>query len=328
MARGVSSAWFSRTTGTKYSRFTKRGDPRLAFAARSGGASTAAASSSPSHSRSGLEFAYRELCDPRLLLVSLAISCAFVLFFTVAGPGSDLLADPLQRTAYFGLIGALAWPLGHCTAFALLYCLRRGRTVHLVLASLAAGLYVAANIATVAYALYGLMRPHGPPPPGWPLFYVRAAVASVVHFGLIHYFAVQLAKLRSLPEGRPETARSTVIESTPSGRFLDRLPVEVGRDVVYLKVNGHYINVITTAGSAAVLMRLADAVAELGDLGLQVHRSFWVASRHVTEVFRREGRTVVQVTGGAEVPVSRTFLAAVRKLADDKGRGVPRERSA
>ena len=75
-------------------------------------------------------------------------------------------------------------------------------------------------------------------------------------------------------------------------------------------------------------MRLADAVAELGDQGLQVHRSFWVANRHVTELFRREGRTVVQVTGGMEVPVSRTFLAAVRKLAEDKGSGIPRQRPA
>ena len=306
----------------------KRGGPRVAFAARPGGESAAAASSSFSDPRSAREFAYRELCEARLILVSLAISCVFVLFFTVAGPGSDLLTDPLRRAAYFGLISALSWPLGHCTAMAMLYCLRRCRTVHLVLASLAAGLYVAATIATVAYALDRLMRPDGPPPPGWPLFYVRAAVASVVHFGLIHYLAVQLAKLRALPEGRSETTRSPVIESTLSGRFLDRLPEEVGRDVVYLKVNGHYINVLTTAGSAAVLMRLADAVAELGDLGLQVHRSFWVAKRHVTGVFRREGRTVVQVTGGTEVPVSRTFLAAVRKLAGDKRSGIPRPRSA
>ena len=306
----------------------KRGDPRVAFADKPGRTSTAAASLSSSRPRSGLELAYRELCEARLILVSLAISCAFVLFFTVAGPGSDLLTDPLQRAAYFGLICALAWPLGHCTAMALLYCLRRCRPVHLVLASLAAGLYVAANIATVAYALDRLMRPHGPPPPAWPLFYVRAAVASVVHFGLIHYLAVQLAKLRQLPEQRSETNRSPVIESVPSGRFLDRLPEEVGRDVVYLTVNGHYINVVTTAGSAAVLMRLADAVAELGDLGLQVHRSFWVANRHVTEVVRREGRTVLQVTGGTEVPVSRTFLAAVRKLAEDKGNGIPRQRPA
>lgn len=306
----------------------RRGDPRVALEARPGGGASAAASLSPSHPRSGLELAYRELCEARLILVSLAISCAFVLFFTVAGPGSDLLADPLQRAAYFGLIGALSWPLGHCTAMALLYCLRRCRTVHLVLASMAAGLYIAANIATVAYALDRLMRPHGPPPPGWPLFYLRAAVASVVHFGLIHYLAVQLAKLRPQPERRSETTRSPVIESTLTGRFLDRLPEEVGRDVVYLKVNGHYINVITTAGSAAVLLRLADAIAELGDLGLQVHRSFWVANRHVTGVFRREGRTVVQVTGGMEVPVSRTFLAAVRKLADDKGSSIPGQRSA
>ena len=95
-------------------------------------------------------------------------------------------------------------------------------------------------------------------------------------------------------------------------RFLDRLPEPGSRDVVYLHVNGHYVNVVTTAGSHMILMRFADAVAELGDLGLQVHRSYWVALRHVTGALRRDERTVLRVTGDREVPVSRTYLAAVR----------------
>jgi len=98
-------------------------------------------------------------------------------------------------------------------------------------------------------------------------------------------------------------------------RFLDRLPPEVGRDVIYLKVSGHYITVVTTAGSGILLMRFADAVAELEGAGMQVHRSFWVAYRHVTAVEQREGRTVVCLTGGVVVPVSRTFVAAVRAAA-------------
>jgi len=95
-------------------------------------------------------------------------------------------------------------------------------------------------------------------------------------------------------------------------RFLDRLPESGSRDVVYLHVNGHYINVVTTTGAYVILMRFADAVAELGDLGLQVHRSYWVALRHVTGALRRDERTVLRVTGDHEVPVSRTYIAAVR----------------
>ena len=278
-----------------------------------------------------MESAYRELCGARLILISLCISCVWVLFLTVAGPGSELLSKPGERAAYFGAIAALSWPLGHSMAIAVLYFMRRCGNCSVVLASVAAGLYVAANIAVVAYALYVLMRPNGPPPPGWALFYVRAAVASVVHFAAIHYLAVQRARLRPLIEGEEENVRTdhdgrpvTTSEIAPAGapelpgRFLDRLPEEIGRDVVYLKVNGHYINVNTTSGTAAVLMRFADAVAELGDSGLQVHRSFWVANRHVTEVARRDDRTVIRVTGGEEVPVSRTFLATVRNLEADK----------
>ena len=127
--------------------------------------------------------------------------------------------------------------------------------------------------------------------------------------------------------GAPPGASSTsALQSAPSGeraarieaRFLERLPPEVGRDVIYLKVSGHYITVVTTAGSGILLMRFADAVAELEGAGMQVHRSFWVAFRHVTAVEQREGRTVVCLTGGEVVPVSRTFVAAVRAAATRK----------
>ena len=118
-----------------------------------------------------------------------------------------------------------------------------------------------------------------------------------------------------------EPERTQVPQSSPAAgqeggrqpRFLDRLPAALGHDVMYLKVRSHYVNVVTTAGSGALLMRFADAVAELGDQGMQVHRSYWVARRHVVGIERRAERTVLLLTGGAEVPVSRTYLAAVRE---------------
>ena len=60
-------------------------------------------------------------------------------------------------------------------------------------------------------------------------------------------------------------------------------------------------------------MRFADAVAELDGVGgLRVHRSYWVARRHVVCADRSHGRTTLRLTGGHEVPVSRTYMAAVR----------------
>ena len=59
-------------------------------------------------------------------------------------------------------------------------------------------------------------------------------------------------------------------------------------------------------------MRFADAVAELSDHGLQVHRSYWAARRYLKRLVQKNGRTVLRLTNGQESPVSRTYLTAVR----------------
>ena len=111
------------------------------------------------------------------------------------------------------------------------------------------------------------------------------------------------ASERSADRERP-TARQA--------QFYDRLSYAVSRDIIYLKVDDHYIHVHTTGGSCLVLMRFADAVADLGDLGMQVHRSYWAAHRHMLATVRREGRTMLRLTGGPHVPISRPHLPAVR----------------
>ncbi|MDE0229341.1 MAG: LytTR family DNA-binding domain-containing protein [Spirochaetaceae bacterium] len=95
-------------------------------------------------------------------------------------------------------------------------------------------------------------------------------------------------------------------------RFYRRLSRTVSRDIVYLRMDDHYVQVSSTDGSCLILMRFADAVVELGDLGMQVHRSYWVARRHMLAVVRREGRPMVRVTGGDHVPISRPYFPAVR----------------
>ena len=51
---------------------------------------------------------------------------------------------------------------------------------------------------------------------------------------------------------------------------------------------------------------------ELGDRGMQVHRSYWVATSHVTRSVRSGKRTILRLTGDHKVPVSVTHRPAVR----------------
>nr|WP_295834719.1 LytTR family DNA-binding domain-containing protein [uncultured Azospirillum sp.] len=96
--------------------------------------------------------------------------------------------------------------------------------------------------------------------------------------------------------------------------FLDRIPAKLGRDLLALEMEDHYVRVHTALGSDLILMRMRDAVAELEGIdGRQVHRSYWVAASAVAAVERKpDGKLSLRLTNGLLVPVSRTHAPSVR----------------
>jgi DNA-binding LytR/AlgR family response regulator len=102
-------------------------------------------------------------------------------------------------------------------------------------------------------------------------------------------------------------------DGTGEIRFLKRIPKGIAGDLLSLRTEDHYLRIHTTAGSDLILFRLKDALAELGPAdGLQVHRSYWVA-RDAIEAIERQGRkTILVLKNGQHVPVSASFLPAVR----------------
>ena len=60
-------------------------------------------------------------------------------------------------------------------------------------------------------------------------------------------------------------------------------------------------------------MRFSDAITEMDPQpGRQVHRSCWVSRRAVERVARVDKRWVVQLKGGLEIPVSRSYRVTVQ----------------
>ena len=237
-----------------------------------------------------------------------------VLLFAFIGPFGtyDSLGLP-GRIGYWAVAMGGNWLVcGSIMMLALLVA--GGQTMRRRAVVTAAAAPVAAGPGTgVVFAAEALFRPGYAEPIGVPMIYLSVAVLMLV-IGL---------SVVAVLEGRRRVAEGSAAATTgdsaphpgpaPGTRFLDRLPEKLGRDLVYLKTADHYVEAFTTAGSTLVLMRFVDAVAELdGAGGLRVHRSYWVASNHVEGTARRNGRTTLRLTGGHEVPVSRTYMAAVR----------------
>lgn len=273
---------------------------------------------------SSLQYAYREMFDGRLIAVSLSVLGVAVLTFGILGPlGFEDGLGPMKRLAFVASCGAICWPLAHTLSAAILFVTRSLPPVQILLANTLGALFVTIPCCAVAYILYGLFRSQDPVQVALLDVYRSVAILVLVCTFLVQYVACQRARLRLATEAGNDPSRNdgqtgdappteTQPAAAPQSWFFDRLPAMVGRDVVFLNVCGHYIKVVTTAGSCLVLMRFADAMAALGNLGLQVHRSYWVAHRHILGILRRDERTLVSVTGPHEIPVSRTHLAAVR----------------
>ena len=256
-----------------------------------------------------LSFTYRELLGPRSLAVQGSAFASLVALFTFIGPfGTYDSIAASGRLGYWTLALGANWLVCASVMILTLRLTSSASPWGRVLAMAGAALVAAIPGTAVVHSAEILFRPHYEGGNALPTIYLGVAVLmmaiSVMVVGI-------LARVRpAAGDVEPPAAVST---GSAAPRFLDRLPPELGRDLVYLRMADHYVEAFTTAGSTLVLMRFADALAELeGAGGLRVHRSYWVARRHVTGATRRNGRTILSLTGGHEAPISRGYLAAAR----------------
>lgn len=113
-----------------------------------------------------------------------------------------------------------------------------------------------------------------------------------------------------LPGSMPKVTASP--EDGP-GDFLAALPPAIGQDLVAIQADLHYLQVRTTRGRAMVLASLGAAEQALGDRGLRVHRSHWVALAHIRRLARSADGMLLVLSDGSRVPVSRRRASTVKE---------------
>lgn len=99
--------------------------------------------------------------------------------------------------------------------------------------------------------------------------------------------------------------------ATQRDRLLDRIGAPDGSRIGWVSSDNHHIVVKLFNGEEyRVLMRLRDAVADIDvEPGVWVHRSHWLALAQITDIDDTNGREVVQMPCGSQVPVGPKYRA-------------------
>tara|TARA_R110001606_G_scaffold3007_3_gene13066 strand:+ start:569 stop:1309 length:741 start_codon:yes stop_codon:yes gene_type:complete len=173
----------------------------------------------------------------------------------------------------------------------------------IVRVALSAGL-IALPVTASLIAFFLLLGAHVSPG-ALPMQYLYVyAVCVVMVSGGVVVSRAQAAPLLEAAEAQDVVAR-----------FMQRLPVKYRTAELWaVSSEDHYLRVHTSLGEELILMRLADAMRDLGGTdGLQTHRSWWVAKAGVADARREGGKLYLVLKSGKAASVSRTHASAVKQ---------------
>lgn len=232
-----------------------------------------------------------------------AVLAGVVVLLALAGPFSTYSTLSLaERGVYWAVSATTSFWIGFaCSLIVACKAEEMGLTswLALVLGGIAAGIPIAFLYALLDQVLFG-------------------DSISASFLALIPYtsaVAVIVAVLYELlAAGRePAIGETSQPQALPHGALMDKLPAGLGRDIVHLQSQDHYVKIRTVKGSALVLASMNEAEIELARYGLRVHRSWWVARRHIAGLTYRRGALYLITSIGDQIPVGRKYRAGVRQ---------------
>jgi DNA-binding LytR/AlgR family response regulator len=250
----------------------------------------------------------KQQISARFLAGLLGVVC----ILTVSGPFNTAeVFSVIPRFFYWGVIAASTYFLAlFITTYSELklaaytFSKLKTRIIASTIAAAAVGLLVYfINIAVIGIDEFS-----------WGSFLFSAGEYMLISFAVasICYTISDSKKATAVTQALSEVDQTT-------SPFFERLPAALGTDIISLRAQDHYVEVTTALGCELILIRLSDAIKELGeDIGIQTHRSWWVVCEHVLEHKRVNGKPCLVLSNDTKIPVSRTYSADVKELLNSK----------
>lgn len=251
-----------------------------------------------------VQFALREwkahLASPLPLIILAGVS----LILALIGPfGTHASLSMLERIGYWAIIAFGSYALGDLIGR---LCDLWIGTNHKALYSLITGILIGLGVFLIVLALnamlFGLHLQTGADWTSLASLNVTIIAISIIIVAVLTFARDHVS---GVPDSQPEN------QPPP---LLSRIPLEKRAPLVSLSVEDHYVRIQTLKGQELVLMRMSDAIKEVGETaGAQVHRSHWASFEQVTAVEKLGARTMLIMRQGSPIPVSRANLPKLKK---------------
>ena len=259
-----------------------------------------------------------------LLLAAALLSLLFTLVKPEASAGLGLLARFSFWVLHIG-IGLLAILCASC-------CLRFWRLAQLpTVVSLGITGVIGAVLAAPLYCLVELLYPPELITDELDVFAARGwwqaivtEFVNVTPIMLISWYAINLPYMLNKPmllnEAAVDIPDDSIDEAEKEAQerkqrldhLHERLPEVLGRDIVAISSDLHYLNVYTTLGKTMILGSLKYYADALAESGMQVHRANWVAKKHIVKVHVTTADAYCVMTNGLKVGISRNKRKEVK----------------
>jgi len=142
---------------------------------------------------------------------------------------------------------------------------------------------------------------------------IAILAANVIGIAIIITCAIVYLK-EMHPAADEAKPTADLVKAPEPPAILRRVPFDKRGQLYSLSVSDHYVEITTAKGAELVLMRLGDAITETGAVsGLQVHRSHWVALAAISSAKRDGAKAILTLKDGREIPVSRTYIPALKE---------------
>ena len=228
---------------------------------------------------------------------------AVVIILTIAGPFGTLQSlNHAERLVYWSLHAVLTFFTGVFVAVFVISSLTKFGMKPQIAKALGA-ISVGFPVSIIVWCLnqYGFSLDMG----GLPQ-YLR-----LLSYCLGISIAISLLYFLIKGDEEDENSKPHIQKETP---FLSRLSAHLGKNLLHITSQDHYVEATTDRGSELILIRFSDAVMELQNFaGIQIHRSHWIADEAVEQVQRKNGNLFILTKEGKEFPVSRSNAKLVRE---------------
>ena len=237
----------------------------------------------------------------RRVALELALLAAVGLLLGLLGPYRTLDVPPLLRTVYW-LLATIGSGVVGILLDALLGPRIRGFWLRVAVVALA----MTPPVTLYVYGLNAWLLDL--PRRWWLLPQLGWQVLAV---------ALLLMALRALAWRRVVETRTIVVPPLPEAERAFRQRLSAKRRaarLIAVEAEDHYVRVHTDSGSELVLMRFAEAMAELALAhGYRLHRSWWAAAEAIEAVKWKRGGGEARLAGGLVAPVSRSCADALKQ---------------